>query len=75
MDFANRLKSYRLMMGCTQQEMADMLGITVRGYRNYELGNREPNLAFLVALADRLNVSLDDLVGRSFSKDSLMDSK
>lgn len=75
MDFAKKLKEYRLLMGCTQKEMADMLGITVRGYRNYEIGAREPNLSFLVMLADRLQVSLDDLVGRSFSKDSLMDTK
>ena len=55
--------------------MAKILGITVRGYRNYELGAREPNLSFLIALADKLDVSLDQLVGRDFPKDSLMDSK
>ena len=75
MDFANRLKEYRLMIGCTQAEMAKILGITVRGYRNYELGAREPNLSFLIALADKLDVSLDQVVGRDFPKDSLMDSK
>ena len=58
MDFSNRLKEYRLLMGYTQTEMAQVLGITARGYRNYELGTREPSLSFLVALADKLNVSL-----------------
>lgn len=76
MEFSKRLKELRLSVGCTQQEMADILGITVRGYRNYELGAREPNLSFLVALADRLEVSLDFLVGRDFPpKDSLMNSE
>lgn len=75
MDFSNKLKEYRLAIGYTQQEMADLLGITVRGYRNYEMGTREPNLSFLVMLADKLNVSLDDLVGRTFPKDSLTNVK
>ena len=75
MDFSKKLKEYRIAMGCTQAEMAGVLGITERGYRNYELGAREPNLSFLVALADKLNVSMDDLIGRQFPKDSLMDSK
>ena len=73
MDFAKRLKKYRLAIGCTQKEMALMLGITERGYRNYELGTREPNLSFLVALADKLNVSLDDLVGKETPKNPLVD--
>ena len=25
------------MLGCTQAQMANLLGITVRGYRNYDL--------------------------------------
>jgi len=67
MDFAKNLKTYRLSVCCTQQEMANILGITVRGYRNYEMGTREPSLSFLVLIADKLNVSLDELVGRNLS--------
>lgn len=73
MEFSKRLKEFRLAIGCTQEELATLLGITTRGYRNYELGAREPNLSFLIALADRLNISLDDLVGREFPKKSLVD--
>jgi transcriptional regulator with XRE-family HTH domain len=75
MDFSNKLKQLRLMLGYTQAQMADFLGITARGYRNYELGAREPELSVLIKLADRFNVSLDELVGRNFPKDSLMNSK
>ncbi len=75
MDFAKRLKQCRLALGYTQEQMATILGITTRGYRNYELGTREPNLSFLVALADNLNVSMDYLVGRTFPKDSLVDTE
>lgn len=75
MDFANRLKKFRLTIGMTQYEIAMQLGITERGYRNYELGKREPELSVLIKIADLLNVSLDDLVGRTFPKNSLVDSK
>ncbi len=75
MNFSKNLKHLRLLIGCTQAQMADLLGITVRGYRNYELGAREPELSMLIKLADYFNVSLDELVGRQFPKDSLMDSK
>lgn len=68
MDFPNNLKQLRLALNCTQAQMADLLGVTVRGYRNYELGAREPELSVLIKLADYFNVSLDDLVGRDFPK-------
>ena len=75
MDFSKKLKQLRLLLGCTQTQMAELLGITVRGYRNYELGAREPELSILIKLADHFNVSLDELVGRQFPKDSLVNSK
>lgn len=75
MNFSQKLKQLRFLLGCTQAQMADLLGITVRGYRNYELGAREPELSVLIKLADYFNVSLDELVGRQFPKDSLMDSE
>lgn len=75
MDFCKNLKHFRLAMGCTQKEMAAYLGITERGYRNYEIGAREPSLSDLVRIADKLNVSLDALVGRDSPQDSLVDAE
>ena len=68
MDFPKKLKQLRLILHATQVQMAELLGITVRGYRNYELGAREPELSVLIKLADYFNVSLDELVGRKFPK-------
>ena len=68
MNFSQKLKQLRLLLGCNQAQMANLLGITVRGYRNYELGSREPELSILIKLADYFNVSLDELVGRDFPK-------
>lgn len=75
MNFHENLRNYRLKMGYTQSEMAYHLGMSERGYRYYENGQREPNLSTLVIIADLLEVSIDDLVGRSLSKDSLVDSE
>lgn len=68
MCFPERLKQLRLSLNLTQKDMAELLGITPRGYRNYELGAREPELSTLIKLADKFNVSLDWLVGRDFSE-------
>lgn len=68
MEFSKKLKQLRLALNCTQAEMANLLGVTVRGYRNYELGAREPELSVLIKLADYFNVSLDELVGRNYPK-------
>ena len=75
MNFSQNLKQFRLMIGMTQKEMAAYLGMTERGYRNYEIGAREPSLNVLVIIADKLDISLDVLVGRTSPKDSLVDAK
>lgn len=68
MNFGQNLKENRLALSLTQKEMADYLEISERGYRYYEMGTREPNLTTLVKIADYFNISLDDLVGRDYSK-------
>ena len=62
--FAKRLNERRKMLMVTAQQMADMLHIGVRSYRNYESGDREPSLDLLVKIADYLDVSIDYLLGR-----------
>ena len=74
-NFSKTLKQYRELHGVTQKQMAKWLEMTPNAYQKYELGTREPNLTTLIKIADILDVSLDDLVGRIFSKPSLMDSK
>ena len=55
-----------------QQTLADAVNIALRTYQHYEKGDREPSLAMLVALADVLEVSTDDLLGRSGRSDEKM---
>lgn len=65
-NFSQSLKKHREMYGATQKQMAEKLGMTPNAYQKYELGTREPKLSTLVEIADILQVSLDDLVGRIF---------
>ena len=37
----SKLKQYRTQNKYTQQQMANLLNITLRAYRNYEYGNRQ----------------------------------
>ncbi|HWR06587.1 helix-turn-helix transcriptional regulator [Sporomusa sp.] len=65
MNLSSRLKELRQKHNVSQQELADLLDVTTRAWRFYESGEREPNIARLISLADYFNVSLDYLVGRS----------
>lgn len=74
--FHENLKAARIARGYTIDEMSQILEMTTRGYRNYELGAREPKLSDLVKIADFLDVSLDDLIGREIlAKDTLVAQK
>lgn len=48
-----------------QRELAELLGLTLRGYQFYEDGTNEPNIKTLIALANFYNVTIDYLVGRT----------
>ena len=62
--FSQRLNEIRKTKGISAQKMADLLGIGLRSYRNYESGAREPSLGSLVLIADILDVSTDWLLCR-----------
>ena len=67
---SKRLKELREDRRLYQREFADILGLSFRGYQNYETGQSEPKLATLIAIADYYNVSIDYLVGRTDVPDS-----
>lgn len=64
MTFSEHLLQLRKEKGLSQAEVAAAVGISWRGYQNYELGLREPKLSVLIALADFYHLSLDELVCR-----------
>ena len=68
MEFGERLREIRVERNMKQQTLADAVNIALRTYQHYEKGDREPSLSTLIALADALDVSVDELLGRTESK-------
>ena len=64
MGFPKRLNQTRKEKGFTAQRMADIVGVAIRSYRNWESGYASPNLETLVQIADILDVSTDYLLCR-----------
>lgn len=64
-----RLKELRVMEKKSQTEMAKKLGLTQGTYSNYENGTTDPTIEKLIEIADKLNISIDYLVGRDYSND------
>ena len=63
--FQTTIRKLRDDRNLSQQQVADLLGISKVGYQNYEVGRRKPTFEMLIALADFFGVSLDYLVGRT----------
>jgi transcriptional regulator with XRE-family HTH domain len=66
---AKRLKELRESRRVYQKEMAEYLGLSPRGYQDYETNQNDPKLKTLIAIADYYNVSIDYLVGRTDAPD------
>ena len=69
--FTERLSLLRKESGMTQQQVADIIQITLRQYQRFEKGEQKPGYDNLLKLADCFQVSLDYLAGRSTSKETL----
>jgi len=69
--FNHRLRSSRLKNKYTQQNMADLLDISLNAYQKYEQAERTPSFDTLVKIADILAVPTDYLLGRDAFLESL----
>lgn len=63
--FGSRLNYVRKQRGFTAQQMADVLSVSIRTYRNYESGSTSPSLDTLIKIGDFFGVSIDYLLGRT----------
>lgn len=63
-DFPQRLRDIRQQRQLTQVRIAELVGIGIRVYHRWENGNATPHFDALLRLADVLDISLDELVGR-----------
>lgn len=60
-----RLKTLRQNNQMTQQQLADLIGVSQGTVGNWESGARRPDSGMLVALAELFGVSTDYLLGRA----------
>nr|MBQ1578097.1 helix-turn-helix transcriptional regulator [Oscillospiraceae bacterium] len=59
------LKQIREARAMSRNDLAKAVGVSVFTVRNWEQGQREPDIAHLKALARTLHVTVDELVGMS----------
>lgn len=57
-----RIKIARIRTNLTQETVADKIGVTPQHVSNIETGNSSVSLTTLVAIANLLNVSVDELL-------------
>ena len=61
--FAANFKALRVQAGLNQLALARLLGIAQPAVARYESGIREPDLDDLMAIAEKLNTTPNDLLG------------
>ena len=59
----NRIAEAREKSGLTQQQAADLLGVSVQGYQYYEYGKRDPKASVVRRLCEIFGVSASYLLG------------
>ena len=69
------LKKLRLEFGISQQQLADVIGVSQQSVNKYENHNVEPDIETLIAIAEYFNVTIDYLVGRDESRAEDRDSQ
>lgn len=65
MKFSDNLKTYRKKKGINQAELASRLGVGRTTITKWETGDNIPNIDVLYMLASVLEVSADELLGRT----------
>ena len=64
MTFGDKLSALRREQNYTQEQLADLLGVSRQSVSKWESGQSTPDLEKLVQLADYFQVSTDYLLGR-----------
>ena len=66
---AENIREHRKRLGLTQEQLAERLGITLGTVSKWERGGSEPDLGFVMDLAELFHVSVDALIGFSMHGD------
>lgn len=63
----NKIKHLRKSMGLTQEEFANLIGVTFQAVSKWERGESYPDINYLPAISKILNISIDELLGNTSS--------
>ncbi len=66
-DFAQRLKMLRVSRNITQARLAELIKADPRVYNRWERGTAMPQFETIMKIADILQVSMDEVAGRTQS--------
>lgn len=64
MELSSRIAYIRKQMGLSQEKFGELFNMSQRSVAAWESGERTPSYPVLLELADKLDVSVDYLVGR-----------
>ncbi|MBG9979571.1 helix-turn-helix domain-containing protein [Facklamia lactis] len=63
MNIGENIHKYRIIQGCTQEDLAQYLKLNKATISKWENNQSYPNIQYLMPLASFFNVSVDDLLG------------
>lgn len=69
MPLSDSLKRFRKEFKLTQKQVATSIDIAESLYQRYEYGKVIPAITVFISIADKFNVSIDYLVGRTDNPD------
>ena len=65
MPFGERLRKTRKEHHLSVPQLARLIMVSSQAIYQWEWGNTEPSLSYLISLADIFKISLDELAGRT----------
>lgn len=65
MSFSTRIAERRVQLKISQKELAKRIGVTPTRLNYWEKGKREPNMYYISAIAQALDISCDYLLEKS----------
>ena len=67
----SNIKRHRTKLNLTQQQLADILSVSRQTIASYEAGRTEPDIAALEKLAKIFDITVDELIGKTNSANSV----
>lgn len=67
----SNIKQHRTKLNLTQQQLADILSVSRQTIASYEAGRTEPDIAAMEKLAKIFDITVDELIGKTNSANSV----